>query len=153
MTLGIADSPGRLSSVLLNLSVSAMWLSSLAYTRPSRTWRLWALGVAILVNAGVMLAAWAIRATRRRASVAWPSDSGKVLSAKIRKTPCGEYPFQGRYLLNVLYSYYARGERYSGFEERRFRDQSEADAAAARLRDATVTVKYNPRDPEVSVLT
>ena len=41
---------------------------------------------------------------------------------------------------------------YSGFEEKRYWREAQADAAHARIRGSSVMVRYNPRKPEESVM-
>jgi len=91
------------------------------------------LAIYLLVNPAAALASWAIRVRRLRASASWPSASGVVHSAKLRKD-WKEYPFGGAYMLRVQYSYDPGDGRRIAFEERRFWREAKAEAAAARLR-------------------
>jgi hypothetical protein len=80
----------------------------------------------------------------------WLPVPGTVDFAKVQEDP---RTVLQRYLLCVRYTYYVRGERYSGLNVRRFHDEPDADAAAEGLSGGAVAVRYNPRDPDRSVLT
>jgi len=41
---------------------------------------------------------------------------------------------------------------YSGFEEKRYWREAQADVAHARIRGSSVMVRYNPRKPAESVM-
>jgi hypothetical protein len=56
------------------------------------------------------------------------------------------------YELRIAYSYRAGGDWYSGFDSWRFDHESEADEASRALRGQNVTICYNPRQPEQSVV-
>ncbi|MGA3096169.1 MAG: hypothetical protein ABSF25_06910 [Bryobacteraceae bacterium] len=57
-----------------------------------------------------------------------------------------------RHLLIVSYKYYLRNEPYSGFKVRRFASQLDAEGEAAGLCGSPVTVHYDPRHPDRSML-
>ena len=56
------------------------------------------------------------------------------------------------YVIFVRYTYYVQGDRYSGFDWSLFRDEREAEAAAAGLSGSVVNVRYKPLDPDLSAL-
>ena len=55
-------------------------------------------------------------------------------------------------MLDISYSYVAGGERYAAFESLSFRRLDTAEAYAAGLRDADISVRYNPRSPQEATI-
>lgn len=104
---------------------------------------------------GVSLAIWGgqsvIRAYRRRASESWAATTGTVETVEV-KVDARESGLRSPYELRIAYSYRAGGDWYSGFDSQRFSHESEADEASRALRGQNVTIRYNPRQPEQSVL-
>ena len=86
---------------------------------------------------------------KRRARSSWLSLDGTVEHVQV-----AEHPdiLRQRYVLLVRYRYYVKGERYSGLDWYPFRDKLAAEGTGARLSGSTVNVRYNPQDPDRSVL-
>jgi hypothetical protein len=102
------------------------------------------LGASLVVSA----VAWLGRARLRTASQSWPTVAGRVEFTAVQQD--GQGRTFGPYTLHVAYSYQAAGERYSGFHEQNFRRETDAHAAAAKLRGSTIAVRYDPQSPETS---
>ncbi len=153
MALGIADNPGRAAIRVFTLVTLAFDGYFALSDSHSRRLRLWGLAITTLACVSAWLVLWVIRARRRRASASWPAASGAVQSTNLRTNAWAMYPFQGRHMLKIVYDFHAAGERYAGSEDRIFRKEKDAEAEAGRLRNSAVVVKYNPRNPEMSLLT
>jgi hypothetical protein len=149
VALGITDRPERVAWWVCFWVAQTGNLYSLLTNAHSRRLKLWILSIGLLSTAVAWLVARTIRAKRRRESAAWPAASGVVQSATVRLVT---NTLQGQYAVETVYSYLAGSERYGGYAQRLFRKESEAEAEAARLRDASAVVKYNPRNPEMSLL-
>ena len=76
------------------------------------------------------------------------------LDGTVEHVQVAEHPdiLRQRYVLLVRYRYYVKGERYSGLDWYPFRDKLAAEGTGARLSGSTVNVRYNPQDPDRSVL-
>ena len=96
---------------------------------------------------------WVGRAAERRAATSWPAAPGHVEFAEVRENAEGIEGMLRPHVLHLAYSYKALDERYSGFTERRFRRDADAQAALVRLKGSDVPVRYDPRNPETSLLT
>jgi hypothetical protein len=108
----------------------------------------------------VYLAAWAlaiviallrvaVRALRRRAIASGPSVAGTVRFTKVHED---RFSLLQRYVLVISYKYYLQNEPYWGSKFRRFPSELEAEGAAAGLCETAVTVHYDPRHPDWSML-
>jgi hypothetical protein len=101
------------------------------------------------VAAMVMLLVLAVRALKRQAIATGPSVGATVRFTRVRED---RYSLWERYVLAINYKYYLKDEPYWGWAARRFLTEPEAEAAAAGWRDREVTIHYNPRHPDRSLL-
>jgi len=107
-------------------------------------------GVAVLtVSISVGLYRWLHRRRKKQASESWAATTGRVEFSEVKADAQG--PAKS-YVLHIAYSYKAGDGWYSGFEEKRYWREAQADAAHARIRSSSVMVRYNPRKPEESVM-
>ena len=107
-------------------------------------------GVAVLtVSISVCLYRWLRRRRKKQASESWAATTGRVESSEVKADADGHVK---GYVLHIAYSYKAGDDWYSGFEEKRYWREAQADAAHARIRGSSVMVRYNPRKPEESVM-
>ena len=91
--------------------------------------------------------AWALR--RRFPRTSWPAAAANVSSFRVLEYPYSVLPC---YALAITYNFYVASERYGGRGTRRFSHEPDAQAAAERLQSCALTVRYDPREPDRSVL-
>ncbi len=91
----------------------------------------------------------AVHVLRRRAIASGPSVAGTIRFTKVRED---RHSLLQRHLLIVNYKYYLENEPYWGSNVRRFPSELEAEGAAAGLCGSPVTVHYDPRHPDRSML-
>jgi hypothetical protein len=107
-------------------------------------------GIAVLtVSISVGVYRWLRRRRKKRASESWAAATGRVESSEVKADAEGHVK---GYVLHIAYSYKAGDDWYSGFEEKRYWREAQADAAQARIRGSSVIVQYNPRKPDESVM-
>jgi len=82
---------------------------------------------------------------RERRAAMWPSATGEVQSANVKRTQHGSF-------VVVTYRYYARGEYHSGKYRRHFRGKSAAQAFAEAIRGRSIQVRFQEDKPGESVL-
>jgi hypothetical protein len=111
--------------------------------------RLWANAVRLAIVAfGFGTLAWR-RRKRRHLEVAaqsWPSVDGWIQCGQV--TPVPNPP---RYVVTLTYSYQA-DEYGSGTFAREFSTESDADTFVRQLKDKPIPIRYNPDNPDESVL-
>jgi hypothetical protein len=93
------------------------------------------------------LQAWALR--RRFPRTSWPVAAANVISFRVLEYPFSVLPCHA---LAFTYNFYVAGERYGGRGTWRFLHEPDAQAAAERLKNCALTVRYDPREPDRSVL-
>ena len=83
---------------------------------------------------------------KRRRSTDWSLVQGRVHEAQAT--------WERRFwVVRLSYSYSANGEYYSGEDKQRFATERRANEYMERFpSNATIFVRYNPNDPEVSVM-
>ena len=107
-------------------------------------------GLAVLsISIAAGLYRWFRRRRKKRASDSWAATTGRVESTEVKSDAEGHAK---GYVLHIAYSYKAGDDWYSGFEEKRYWREKQADAAHAKIRGSSVMVRYNPRKPEESVM-
>jgi hypothetical protein len=109
----------------------------------------WTAPAVLTVTISAGLYRWLRRRRKKRASESWAATTGRVEHSEVKHD--GEGHVKG-YVLHIAYSYKAGDDWYSGFEEKRYWREAQADAAHARIRGSSVTVRYNPRKPGESVM-
>ena len=103
----------------------------------------------LTVGISVGLYRWLRRRRKKQASESWAATTGRVESSEVKADAEGHVK---GYVLHIAYSYKAGDEWYSGFEEKPYWREAQADAAHARIRGSSVMVRYNPRKPAESVM-
>jgi hypothetical protein len=98
-----------------------------------------AIALAITASAGTLL--W----LRKRSSRHWPITFGKVESAST-------YQDNFNWLTDVSYSYSVERDFYSGQFQVRSRSEPKANDQELRWHGRTITVRYSPRQPHISVV-
>jgi hypothetical protein len=98
-----------------------------------------AIALAITASAGILL--W----LRKRSSRHWPIAFGKVESAST-------YQDNFKWLTDVSYSYSVEKDFYSGQFQLRSRSERKAKDQELRWHRRTITVRYSPRQPHISVV-
>jgi hypothetical protein len=98
-----------------------------------------AIALAIAASAGILL--W----LRKRSSRHWPITFGKVESAST-------YQDNLKWLTDVSYSYSVERDFYSGQFQVRSRSERKANDQELRWHGRTITVRYSPRQPHISVV-
>ena len=91
------------------------------------------------------------RRSLQRRSQSWTGVPGHVESITVTTDASRGSVFRPQ-MLDIAYSYVAGGERYAAFESLSFRRLDAAEACAAGLRDADISVCYNPRSPQQSTI-
>ncbi len=109
----------------------------------------WTLPVMLVLSVTIALYRLVRRRAKKRASESWAATTGRVEFAEVKRP--GENGANA-YVLHIAYSYKAGADRYAGFEEKRYGRESQADAAHAKIKGANVIVRYNPRNPEESLM-
>lgn len=92
---------------------------------------------------------------RRARSSNWPAVPGTIETGDVRTTRT-----RSRYLdrgiedatAQIGYSYHVDGTYYSGYHTETFNDEQKAWSYVDAVKGRTVEIKYNPRNPERSVL-
>jgi Protein of unknown function (DUF3592) len=97
--------------------------------------------VAFAIAAGTGILLW----LRKRSSRHWPITFGKVESAST-------YQDNFKWLTDVSYSYSVERDFYSGQFQLRSRSERKANDHELHWKGRTITVRYSPRDPHVSVV-
>lgn len=105
--------------------------------------------VAVLTVISAGIYRWLRQRRKKRASESWASTTGRIQAGEVKAD--AERHAKG-YVLHIAYSYKASNDWYSGFEEKRYWRDAQADAAHKRVRGSSVIVRYNPRKPEESVM-
>jgi hypothetical protein len=83
---------------------------------------------------------------KRQRSRNWPVVQGRI--HKSRATSDERF-----WIAELTYSYAANGEYYSGEDKQRFATKRRAEEYAERFpKDAVIFARYNPQNPEVSVM-
>ena len=86
----------------------------------------------------------------REASYNWPTVAGEISEIDIRKTA------RDGLVAEIVYSYCANGEYYSGLFKKKFppfASDAHANEYIARFENvSTIPVHYNPEKPEVSTV-
>jgi hypothetical protein len=93
------------------------------------------------------LQVWVLR--KRFPRPAWPAAAATVSTFRVLEDP---YTVLRGYALAFTYNFYVTGERYGGRGTWRFLKEADAQAATERLRGGALTVRYDPREPDRSVL-
>lgn len=93
------------------------------------------------VVAGVGIRLW----FRKRSSRHWPITFGKVESAST-------YQDNFKWLTDVSYSYSVESNFYSGQFQLRCLSERKANDQELRWHGRTITVRYSPRQPHISVV-
>ena len=110
----------------------------------------WAHAAALTAGILASLYRWLRRRQKKRASESWAATTGRVEFSAV-KADTERHTAKG-YVLHIAYSYKAGDDWYSGFEEKRYWREAQADVAHAKIRGSSVMVRYNPRRPEESVM-
>lgn len=97
-----------------------------------------------LGGGGVAVHKYLQKARESRAAM-WPSASAEVQSATLKKR-------HGYWAVDVSYRYYAQQEYRYGKYRKDFRRRPAAETFAAAIRGKQVQVRYQPDQPETSVL-
>jgi hypothetical protein len=111
--------------------------------------RLWGNIVRLaVIGVGFGTVAWHRRKRRHLEAVAqtWPSVDGWIQCGTVQLIPN-----TSRYLITLTYSYHV-DEYGSGTYTREFPKESDADAFVQQLKDKHVPIRYNPTNPDESVL-
>ena len=109
----------------------------------------WTGVVVLTVSISAGLYRWFRRRRKKRTSESWAATTGRVEASEVKADAEGHAK---GYVLHIAYSYKAGDDWYSGFEEKRYWREAQADAAHARIRGSSVMVRYNPRRPDESVM-
>jgi hypothetical protein len=106
-------------------------------------------GGLILLLIGVA-AGW--RARRMlRGSETWPTVDGRILYGHAKNLSDG---VSALWYAEMSYSFTTlQGDYYAGTFDHRTGNEEEADEYARRMKDARVSVRYKPGNPEISVAT
>ena len=85
---------------------------------------------------------------RRKEAVAqgWPSAEARILSGKVVPIPK-----TNRFLATLTYTYFVEEYR-SGTYTHEFAHEPEADDFVRQMKDKKVQIRYNPTNPDTSVL-
>jgi hypothetical protein len=97
--------------------------------------------VAFAIAAGTGVVLW----LRKRSSRHWPITFGKVESAS-------SFENVSKWLTDVSYSYSVDRDFYSGQFQLRSRSERKANDNELRWKGRTITVRYSPRNPHISVV-
>lgn len=101
--------------------------------------------IAVAAGAAVVLVrSWWQRSRENRAAM-WPSATGEVQSAEVKRTQHGSF-------VVVVYRYYAQGEYRSGKYRRHFRSKTAAQSFADAMRGRTIQVRFQENKPGDSIL-
>jgi Protein of unknown function (DUF3592) len=101
--------------------------------------------IAVAAGAAVVLIRnWWQRVRESRAAM-WPSASGEVLSAEVKRSQHGCW-------VQVAYRYYAHGQYRSGKYRRSFRRKAAAQSFAEAIRGRSLQVRFQEDRPGESVL-
>ena len=73
----------------------------------------------------------------------WPIAEGTVETAELRV-------YRGTYSVSIGYSYAVNGSYTTGWDERSFSGETEAEDYAASIRGQKVVIRFNPKNPERS---
>ena len=130
------------------ITLGSVVVSAVTFIFRGADWGFWLTLVLVLVS-GIM---WAAAALQRRAAVSWPAAPGHVEFAEVQEDAEWIEGMLRPHVLHLAYSYKAQEERYTGFAEQRFRRDADAHAAFVRLKGSDVPVRYDPQNPEVSIL-
>ncbi|MGA8529333.1 MAG: DUF3592 domain-containing protein [Acidobacteriaceae bacterium] len=101
----------------------------------------------IAVAAGgavVLFRNWWQRVRENRAAM-WPSATGEVQSADVKKSQHGSF-------VTLTYRYYAHGEYHTGRYRRAFRRKAAAQTFAETIRGRSIQVRFREDKPGESVL-
>ncbi|MGA7524407.1 MAG: DUF3592 domain-containing protein [Acidobacteriaceae bacterium] len=101
--------------------------------------------IAVAAGAVVVFARNWWQRMRDRRAVVWPSATGEVQSAKVKKSQSGCW-------VQVAYRYYAHGEYRYGKYRRHFRRKAAAEAFAEAIRGRSIQVRFQEDKPAESVL-
>ncbi len=74
----------------------------------------------------------------------WPATRGTVDSVNVR--------LERMYFAELVYCYFVEGERYSGFHQTGFDGEERAWEFCRALAGAEVEVRYDPKEPRISLL-
>jgi hypothetical protein len=106
-------------------------------------------GVIVLVVFAAILAERGWHWLRRRAAMQWPLAEGRVEKADWRQPSS----YTNRYFVAELaYSYILHGHFYAGHYRRAFSRAEEAACFVARLKGASIQVRYKLGAPATSLL-
>ena len=100
-------------------------------------------GIALAAVVIFFLALLLRRRCTFRGSQSWPTAQATVEAAEVRS-------FRGDYFVNIGYSYAVNGSFKTGWDERSFSGETEAEDYAASIRGQKVVVRFNPKNPERS---
>ena len=103
----------------------------------------------LTVSISVGLYRWLRRRRKKQASESWAVTTGRVEFSEVKADAEGHAK---GYVLHIAYSYKAGDDWHSGFAEKRYWREVQADAAHAKIRGSNIMVRYNPRKPEESVI-
>lgn len=78
-----------------------------------------------------------------RGSEQWPIAEATVEAAEV-------HSFKGNYFVKIGYSYQLNSSFMTGWGERSFSGEDEADTFATSIRGQKVTIRFNPKYPERS---
>jgi Protein of unknown function (DUF3592) len=101
--------------------------------------------IAIAAGAAVVLLRNGWQRVRENRAAMWPSASGEVQSAEVKRSQHGAF-------VVLSYRYYAQGEYRSGKYRRSFRRKAAAQTFADAIRGRTIQVRFQEDKPGVSVL-
>lgn len=94
-----------------------------------------------LVSLGTGLVLW----HRRQSARHWPMTYGRIEVA----IACDE---QNKWFSDLSYSYSVGGEYYSGTFRLNAKNEDEADRQVLAWRNQTLSIRYSPKDPTISVI-
>ena len=108
-------------------------------------------GLLRLLIEGLVLAAQSIRlASRRAQSRNWPLVTGTMQRAFV--LPGWGYWSSSKYRSIFGYAFPANRSRYAGFVALEAKNEEDADVLQKQLPGTSVMVRYNPNNPDISIL-
>jgi len=129
----------------LIMAVAAV-LALLVAPRLGKQWlRDFGMGLGTGAIIGLVRSGW--RARKRKVSESWALTTGKVQSTDVRAVQA----LLPRWKVEFAYAYQAEGKSYTGKDHQEFASKASAENAAARLRGASIALRYDPKVPDRSL--
>lgn len=101
--------------------------------------------IAVAAGAALVFLRNAWQRVRENRAVQWPSATGEVQSAEVRRAQHGSFVL-------VTYRYYVQGEYHSGRYRRHFRRKAAAQTFADAIRGRSLQVRFRQDNPNDSIL-